>query len=73
MDRKAYDIATKELSAGKDFIKIGNRIISLDEGREMVQDFLGRKPKYPIDVLEDLNSAKKYFSKLLQNYHQQRN
>jgi len=73
MDRKAYELANSQIGVEDGRIRIGKNLFSLDEGRDMVEDFLGVRPRYPIDVALKLNEAKGYFKQLLDDYHKKRN
>ena len=73
MDRNAYKLATSQVGIEDGSIRVGKELISLDEGRDMVQVFLGVRPKYPIDVALKLNEARGYFKQLLDDYHRKRN
>jgi hypothetical protein len=73
MDRNAYKLATSQVGIEDGSIRVGKELISLDEGRDMVQGFLGVRPKYPIDVALKLNEARGYFKQLLDDYHRKRN
>jgi len=73
MDRNAYNLAKSQVGIEDGSIRVGKKLISLEEGRDLVQDFLGVRPKYPIDVALKLNKAKGYFKQLLDDYHRKRN
>jgi hypothetical protein len=73
MDRNAYKLATSQVGIEDGSIRVGKELISLDEGRDMVQGFLGVRPKYPMDVALKLNEARGYFKQLLDDYHRKRN
>ena len=65
MDKTAYKLATSQVGIEDGNIRLGNDLISLDKGRDMVQSFLGERPRYPIDVALKLNEVRGYFKKLL--------
>jgi len=73
MDKTAYKLATSQVGLLDGEIRLGNELISLDEGRKMVQNFLGERPRYPIDVALKLKEIGGYFRKSLDNYHKERN
>jgi len=73
MDKNAYKLATSQIGLLDGEIRLGNELISLGEGRRMVQNFLGERPKYPIDVALKLKEIGGYFSKRLADYHKERN
>ena len=73
MERNAYKLATSQVGIEDGSIRVGKELISLDEGRDMVQGFLGERPKDPIDVALKLNEARGYFKQLLDDYHRKRN
>jgi hypothetical protein len=65
MDRNAYKLTTSQIGIEDGEIRLGKKLISLDEGRDMVEGFLGVRPRYPIDVALKLNDARRYFKQLL--------
>jgi hypothetical protein len=73
MDKTAYKLATSQVGLVDGEIRLGNDLISLDKGRDMVQSFLGERPRYPIDVALKLNGVGRYFKQLLSDYHRKRN
>lgn len=73
MDKTAYKLATSQIGLEDGEIRLGKDLISLDEGRDMVQSFLGERPRYPIDVALKLNDVGRYFKQLLSDYHRKRN
>jgi hypothetical protein len=73
MDKTAYKLATSQIGTLDGDIRLGNDLISLDEGRRMVQSFLGERPRYPIDVALKLKEIGGYFRKSLADYHKERN
>ena len=73
MNKNAYKLATSEVGLVDDRIRLGNELLPLDEGRNMVEGFLGVRPRYPIDVALKLNKVKGYFKQILDDYHQKRN
>ena len=73
MDKNAYKLATSRIGTLDGEIRLGNELISLDEGRRMVQNFLGERPRYPIDVALKLKEIGGYFRKNLVDYHKERN
>jgi hypothetical protein len=73
MNKTAYDIATEKLKVDDEGVLIGNKRISLERGRDILEDFLGRRPYSLGDVAEDFNSAKIYFGRILEDYHKKKN
>jgi hypothetical protein len=73
MDKTAYKLATSQVGIEDGEIRLGKDLISLDEGRNLVQSFLGERPRYPIDVALKLNDVRGYFKQILSDYHKKRN
>jgi hypothetical protein len=65
MDKTAYKLATSRIGVEDGEIRLGNELIPLEAGRNMVQNFLGERPRYPIDVALGLKKVGTYFKQLL--------